>query len=145
MAGLGVINVDAGSILGGIGTLAKDIREAITGKGITDPNKQAEVLLKVQELENAANQGSIDIAKIEAASTKTFIAGARPFIMWICGGAMGWNFFVGPMFAWIADLCGRHTPIPVMDLSVMMPVLLTMLGFGGYRTFEKIKNSESNR
>ena len=145
MPGIGLINVDAGTILGGIGQLAKDIRSAITGKEILDPNKQAEILLKVQELENAANQGAIDIAKIEASSTSIFIAGARPFVMWMCGGAFGWNYFLGPMFVWLSGIFGRPTPMAVLDLSVMMPVLLAMLGFGGYRTFEKLKDAEGNR
>ena len=145
MAGLGVVNVDAGSVLSGLGDLAKSIREAITGKTITDPQKQAELLLKAQELENSANQGAIDIAKIEAASTKTFIAGSRPFILWVCGFSFGWNYCIGPMFAWLAELAGKHTPIPILDLSVMMPVLMALLGLGGMRTYEKFTGTEKNR
>lgn len=145
MAGIGAINVDVGSAISGLGTLAKDIREAITGKSILDVNKQAELLQKAAEFEAQAQAAQTSIAVEEAKSTKTLIAGARPFIMWVCGSALAWNYSVGPMFAWIADLLGRHVPIPILDLSVMMPVLLTMLGFGGYRTFEKVKGAEGNR
>ena len=34
---------------------------------------------------------------------------------------------------------------PKLELSEMMPVLLGMLGLGGLRTVEKVKNVEGNR
>jgi hypothetical protein len=145
MAGIGAINVDVGSAISGLGTLAKDIREAITGKSILDPNKQAELLQKAADYEAQARQAQTNIALEEAKSASTFVAGARPYIMWICGSAMGWNFFAGPMFSWIASLCGKSVPVPTMDLSVMMPVLITMLGGFAYRTVEKIQGAEGNR
>ena len=42
--------------LGDIGSVFKDIREAITGKAIEDPDKKAELLMKLKEAELATQQ-----------------------------------------------------------------------------------------
>lgn len=153
MAGDLIGTVDVGGILSGLGTFAGKLREAITGKSILDPNKQAEILLETQKIEadamkaqNALIQAQLDINKVEASSTSRYIAGGRPFIIWVCGLAFGWTYFLGPMTAYILQVCGvKVPPFPAADMSQMMPVLLGILGLGAYRSYEKVKDAEGNR
>jgi len=105
-----------------IGNLAWDIREAIKGKEL-DPNELISLQTKINE--------------IEAGHRSIFVAGWRPFIGWICGIALAYNFIIRDLFIWILK------PIdipPALQMEHLMTVLLGMLGLGGLRTFEKIKD-----
>ena len=134
-----------GGLIAGIGTAAKDIRAAITGKAIIDPAKQAEIEMKVLELEQKAKEAEnavaiaqANIALEEAKSSKLFISGARPFILWICGSVVLYTYVVAP----ILKACG--VALPDMAMSDLWPVITGMLGLGTMRTFEKSKGVVSN-
>jgi hypothetical protein len=88
-------------------------------------------------------QGQMDINKVEAASPSVFVSGARPFIMWVCGIGCAWNWIGLPVACFIFAALGQPINIFPADLSEMMPLLLGMLGLGGYRTIEKIKGVAS--
>jgi len=68
------------------GNLAWEIREAIKGKEL-DPNEIIELQTKINE--------------IEAGHRTLFVAGWRPFIGWICGVALAYNFVIRDLFIWI--------------------------------------------
>lgn len=95
---------------------------------------QAE-LMQLQAITTAQS----DINKVEAASTNWFVAGGRPFIMWICGVTLALNYVVGPIFTWGAAVIGHPCPFPQLDIGSLMPLLFGMLGLGTLRTTEKIK------
>lgn len=84
-------------------------------------------------------QGQLDINKIEAANPSVFVSGARPFIMWVCGFGCAWNWIGLPVACFIFSAIGKPIALAPADLSEMMPLLLGMLGLGGFRTIEKIK------
>ena len=84
-------------------------------------------------------QGQLDINKIEAANPSVFVSGARPFIMWVCGFGCAWNWIGLPVACFIFATLGKPIALAPADLSEMMPLLLGMLGLGGFRTIEKIK------
>jgi hypothetical protein len=81
----------------------------------------------------------LEINKNEAASRNLFVAGWRPFIGWTCGVALAYTYVLQPILVFILAQSGYLVQLPQMDLSVMMPVLLGMLGLGGLRSFEKFK------
>lgn len=94
--------------------------------------------------------GQLKINMEEAKSESVFVAGWRPFTGWVCGSSLAWEFVIKPftVFASIAfDLLEKEQvdQIPDLDMSVMMPVLLGMLGLGGMRSFEKWKGANKNR
>ena len=105
---------------------------------------KAELKFKLETFE-AQNEQDITIAQIKvneaaAKSDSMFVAGARPFILWICGLGFAMNFLIAPIATFIASMSGHPDIVfPQADLSVMMPVLCGLLGIGGLRTFEKIK------
>lgn len=113
-----------GSGQSSLGEFAKDLREAIKGKEI-DPDKMME-LVKVQS----------EINKMEAQHRSVFVAGWRPFIGWICGLALAYNFIIRDVIAWISP----DIMPPAIQMDQLITILLGMLGLGGLRTFEKVKD-----
>jgi len=104
------------------GNLAWEIREAIKGKEL-DPNEIIELQTKINE--------------IEAGHRTVFVAGWRPFIGWVCGVALAYNFVIRDLFIWITKTTDATS---ALQMEHLMTVLLGMHGLGGLRTFEKIKD-----
>lgn len=133
-----------------------DVLAPIVGKlldFIPDPAKKAEAQLKLTEELNRNSEAilaalsEVDKAQAatnteEAKSTNVFISGARPFILWVCGASFAWEFVIQPIVVFILTAAGHPTNLPVLDLSQMMPVMLGILGLGGYRTWEKVQGVE---
>ena len=127
-----------GGLLGGIGQLAKDIRQAITGD--LPAEKQAEIQQKVMEIELQAAQAQTKINEIEAASEHWFVAGWRPFCGWVGGLALAYAAILEPFMTWIARLNGSSVQFPTLDTTITMQVLLGMLGLGAFRSYDKAQS-----
>jgi hypothetical protein len=108
-----------------IGGLGMEIRELIKGKEI-DPQQ----LIELQS----------EINKMEAQHRTIFVAGWRPFIGWVCGVALAYNFVLRDMLVWYM---GAETAPPALQMEHLMTVLIGMLGLGGMRTFEKFKDKSN--
>jgi len=76
-----------------------------------------------------------EITKVQAQHRSTFVAGARPFLMWVCGLGFLFAFVINPILEWIVPEVGA----PVLPLEVMMELTLAMLGLAGLRTVEKLQ------
>lgn len=104
-------------------------------------------LLKMQQTGELAQltadtelaKGQLEINKIEAASSRLWVAGARPFIMWTCGAAFAYHFLLQPLLAFIFAAAGHPVALPAFDMNTLFTVTMTMLGMGSMRTFEKYK------
>lgn len=83
-------------------------------------------------------QGQLDINKAEANNPSLFVSGWRPAIGWVCGMACAWNWIGLPIAKLALTLSGHPIAVSPADISEMMPILLGMLGLGGFRTVEKI-------
>ena len=105
-----------------VGNLAWEIREAIKGKEL-DPNQLLEIQTKINE--------------VEAKHRSVFVAGWRPFIGWVCGLALAYNFIIRDLFIWVID---PEIVPPALQMEHLMTVLFGMLGLGGLRTYEKLKD-----
>lgn len=116
-----------------------------------DPAKKAEAQLAVMKLaqDGAFKQievdlqlamGQIEINKVEAAGEGLFKAGWRPFIGWVCGSALAYEFIVRPLLCWaVANWVNTPTLPPELPMGDLMTLLFGMLGLGAYRTYEKTK------
>jgi hypothetical protein len=134
-----------GEGIGSIGGLAKDIRAVVTGKSIIDPDKQAEIELKLVELEAKARDAQNNVNSIEAASTNWFIAGWRPAVGWVCAMGLFYGTIGKPIIEFLAvTLLGFQGEFPVIDSATLQATLFGMLGLGAMRTVEKIKDSSAN-
>lgn len=125
-----------GGLLGGIGQLARDIREAIVGKEI-DPAKAAEISVKITEMENALILAQTTINLKEAESERLFVCGWRPFVGWLCGFALGYAAILEPLLTWCARVYGFTLPLPSVDTSITLQVLMGLLGLGALRSIDK--------
>lgn len=86
--------------------------------------------------------GQIEINKAEAQHSSVFVAGWRPFIGWVCGLALAYEYLMLPLFAWLSLNVGWQAP-PHLVMDGMMELVLAMLGVAGLRTFEKVKGVAS--
>ena len=100
----------------------------------SDEERAAGELLK-QKLAQAPMLAQTEINKVQAGHRSTFVAGARPFLMWVCGFGLLFAFVINPIVEWIAPARGS----PDLPLEAMMELTIAMLGLAGLRTVEKIK------
>lgn len=133
---MGIIKEGIKGTLEGIGSLAVSLRSAITGD--LSPEKKAELEKLILEIEAKAIQGQLEINKQEAAHPSLFVAGWRPFIGWVCGIALAYNYIIRDMLIWASQYFQVPMP-PELGLETLMTLLLAMLGVGGMRSFEKTK------
>jgi hypothetical protein len=148
-----VSNILTGGALQGISKVIDSIR----GKSPEDAAKLQEATLTIQaarekyaaDFEMAellaatqANQMQADVNKVEAANGSTFVAGWRPFIGWICGCALAFQFIIRPLLTWIVALLNHPAVVPALDMGDLITVLLGMLGLGAMRSYDK-KNGTS--
>lgn len=127
----------------GVGTLAKDLRSAITGE--ISPESKAKLEELAERGEQLSQQGQMAVNKVEAAHRSIFVAGWRPFIGWVCGVALGWNYVMHPILLWVLTFSNVQNTPPKLTMTELFPVVLGMLGLGAYRSFEKKHNVEGNR
>jgi hypothetical protein len=137
----GISLVDVGGVLTGIGALAKDLRSAITGE--ISPEKKAEIEQKILELESAAQNAQVQVNAIEAASPHLFVSGWRPAAGWCCVSGLFYTFIAQPVLSWASANFGWTTP-PSLDTSLLTTLLFALLGLGGFRLYEKIKDVARN-
>jgi hypothetical protein len=121
--------------LEGAGTFARDVRSAITGE--IDPEKQAELIAKAEELEHASRESQMEVNRAEANHASIFVAGWRPFIGWTGGLALFYQFLLRP----IAN--GFGMDFPTIETEALYPIILGMLGLGGLRTYEKARGVQN--
>lgn len=119
-----------------------DLAKTLVERLIPDKKAQSEALQKLEEMQQngdlAVIANQVEINKIEAANANLFVSGWRPFIGWVCGSALAFQLFVGPVAAWVAELLGKSAKPPVMETELLTTLLVGMLGLGGMRTVEKL-------
>jgi len=123
-------------------TALLDIGNTVITRIFPDPVQAATAKLELVKLQQSGElaqmTGQLDINKVEAGNTSTFVSGWRPFIGWVCGTACAWNWIGLKIAVFVAELAGHPINLQPADLSEMMPVLMGMLGIGALRTIEKI-------
>ena len=88
--------------------------------------------------ENHAQEIALAQIKLntEDAKGNWFQSGWRPVTGWVCVAGFGVNFLISPILA------GFGIDIPQADTSTMLPVLMGLLGLGGLRTVERLKDKK---
>lgn len=123
----------------GVGGLALDIRQAIKGKEV-DPDKMLE--LEAKHLDNRQKQIELNIQ--EAKSTSTFVAGWRPFVGWVCGLSLAYNFIIRDFIEYmILIFKPDFVPPPTLQIAELFALLTGMLGFGYLRSKDKKEGTSS--
>ena len=106
-----------------------------------DRKRQAELLLKQADAVHEQTMAQIGVNRQEAAHDSLFVAGARPFILWVCGVAIAMDFIVRPLLAWLAFFFPEMPAMPSLISDNLWELMAGMLGLSGLRTFEKTKRA----
>jgi len=78
------------------------------------------------------------VANIEGAQHRSiFVAGWRPAIGWIAALGLGYQFLILPFAGLINAYTNLAAEIPSLAGEQLMTLVLSLLGLGGMRTFEK--------
>lgn len=125
-----------------VADLLLGVASKIFDKVFPDPVKAAEAKLELYKLQQSGELASMlaqtETNKVEAANPSVFVAGWRPFIGWVCGFALLYQYLARPIImAFYPALT-----FPGLDDNLWQ-LLLGMLGLGGLRTFEKTKGVAS--
>lgn len=123
----------------------------ILDKVIPDPTAKSEAQYKLLQLAQTGELaeldaefklalGQLEVNKVEATSSDPFVAGWRPAVGWVCVGGFAYVVLIQPLLPWVVNAAGAQVPpLPNIDTSVLLTLLIGMLGLGGLRTTEKIK------
>jgi hypothetical protein len=130
--------MDPLTIAGGIMALAKPVLDRF----FPDPKVRQEFELAMRGLDWQLIAGQLEINKAEAANPRLFVSGWRPFIGWVGGVGLAWQFVLAPICAWALSLFSPGTPLPVLDGSGELMALVTaLLGIGAMRSYDKTKGT----
>lgn len=132
-------------------TAAFDLGKIAIEKIWPDPTKAAIEIHKLEVLKQQGNLaelnahvqsmlGQMKVNEAEANHRSVFVAGWRPFIGWVGGSALAMKFMILPIVEVLCDANGIDIVMPVISADELYPIILGMLGIGGFRTFEKTKN-----
>ena len=100
---------------------------------------KAEMEAELIRASNEAALAQVEVNKIEAAHSRVFVAGWRPSIGWVCAAGLAWAFVVAPVASWALLVLGVKADLPAVQFGHLFELVLAMLGFGGLRTFEKMR------
>jgi hypothetical protein len=95
---------------------------------------------QLTELQNDFNLAikQIETNAVEAENPSTFVSGWRPFVGWICGVALAYNYIFMPLFVYIMQMAFKGAPgMPALDIGELMTLLIGMLGLGALRSYDK--------
>ena len=115
-----------------------DLGVKLLDRLIPDPVQKAQAQLELMKLQQSGELASMtaqtDINKLEAANASLFVSGWRPYIGWVCGVALTYQYVARPFL--IAFLPSYQ--FPGLDENLWQ-LMMGMLGLGGLRSFEKFK------
>tara|TARA_B100000795_G_scaffold261523_1_gene238389 strand:+ start:271 stop:663 length:393 start_codon:yes stop_codon:yes gene_type:complete len=82
------------------------------------------------------------VANIEGAKHRSiFVAGWRPAIGWVAALGLGYQFLILPFAGLINAYAELPAELPSLQGDQLMTLVLSLLGLGGMRTFEKYKGA----
>lgn len=136
-----------GDIIGGLINGAKDVVSEV----VVDKDKRNQINFELDRLEldyaDRAQQrlheqmiSQVEVNKVEAGSSNMFVAGWRPAVGWVGVASLAGAYLFIPIASWFARVAFEYEgTFPVLETEGMMFLLAGMLGFGGLRSWEKIK------
>jgi len=131
-------------------TALLDIGKTALEKFVPDTQNKAQMARELEKLHAAGDSERLqarvllmlaqkDINKAEAANTHLFVSGWRPFIGWVCGFALAYDFIAEPFLRYIAQVVFSYSgAFPIINTDALSTILMGMLGLGAMRTIEKM-------
>lgn len=116
--------------------------QGIIARLFPDPAQKAQAELDLLKMAQDGDMklilAQLEINAKEAAHPSLFVAGGRPFFMWVGGVGFAYATIIQPMLAWYGASRGWPPP-PDVNSDLLWVVITGLLGIGGMRTFEKTK------
>ena len=125
----------SGGLVGSVGKIIDDLH--------TSDEEKAQVQVKLQSLENELKLKQMEINLADSKSTATGIGGImqrswRPLIGMSCALAIFWEYVAKQFIMFGLTVFNVQTqPLPELPLDSLMPLVLSLLGMGALRTYEK--------
>lgn len=127
-----------------------EIGKSIISKVWPDPSQQAEAQMRLLDLQQRGELAELD-AQLKLALAQTEINKAdatgnfiqrtwRPFIGWVGGFALAYQFLLHPLLVWLSRTQGWPEPPPLAS-DLLFSLVTQLLGLGAMRTFEKVKGA----
>ena len=127
-------------LIGPLFSLAKDLIDRF----VPDPAAKAQAEMDFMKMaadgELKTIIAQLEINAKEAAHPSLFVAGGRPFFLWIGGVGFGYAVILQPLLAWLSSIKGWPVP-PLPDVDLLWVVVSGLLGISGLRSFEKVKGA----
>ena len=111
----------------------------ILDKFVADKDLKQKLEHELKTELHRANMAQIEVNKEQAKHSSLFVSGARPAIMWVCCLGLFWSFFLAPFLNWLIIVTGSDVTLPSIQTEGLLTLTLSLLGLGGYRSFEKFK------
>ncbi|WP_417513745.1 3TM-type holin [Minwuia sp.] len=122
---------------GGVVSAAEGVAGIVDRFVETDDERRTAEILKARMMMQPSLVQT-ELNKVEAGHRSVFVAGWRPFIGWVCGLALLYNFVARDLLAWVILNTGLQASMPPdLAMEELLTVLLGMLGLGAFRTAEK--------
>ena len=127
----------SGGLVGSVGKIIDDLH--------TSDEEKAAARAKLLELENQVNLKQMEINLADAKSTATGISGTlqriwRPLIGFSAALGIFFEYVAKPFIIFFLAVFQIETlPLPSLDMGVLMPLVMALLGMAGLRTYEKQK------
>ena len=143
-------------VLTGIGDLAVKLRTAITGSEAITGEKQGELLIIAAQVEAIKQTADFELQKAQiainaadAASGSNFRGGWRPMAGWGAVFAVVVYPVIQSLLPWMVAIGGLTLGKDVSQIPVLPSIppemnanlLWALLGFGGLRSFDKVKGN----
>ena len=116
---------------------------AVLDRVIPDPLAKAKAIQEIMDMAAKSEMGQLEVNKAEAASSSVFVAGWRPFIGWVCGAAMAYQYVLLPVGTFIASFFDPKISTILLNAprldNNLWELLTAMLGMGALRSFDKLK------
>jgi hypothetical protein len=130
-----------GSLVDGVGKIVDDL--------VTTDEERLKLALQGEEIEAGVLRGQMEVNKAEAQNPSVLVAGWRPFIGWVGGIALAYQFILYPLMTWVwtyGQGRGWIPPTlkqpPVLEADVLWVIVTGMLGIAGMRSFDKLKGTD---
>lgn len=127
-------------ILGPLLSLGKDLIDRFIPDQTEKARAEMELVKMAADGELKQVIAQLEINAKEAAHPSLWVAGGRPFFLWIGGAGFGYAVLLQPLLAWLAAIQGWPTP-PLPDVDLLWVVVSGLLGISGLRSVEKIKGA----
>jgi Protein of unknown function (DUF3154). len=118
------------------------IQQTLSGMSAADLVKMKELDYEFQkymaEIGIKLDLAQIKVNEKEAESTNWWVSGWRPYIGWICGTGLGYQFLVRPLLNGLAHLFGVDGDVfNSLEIQDLFAIVTTMLGNAALRSMDK--------